>query len=351
MLNGAIRWTLKAALMALALPCLGALSACESMYEAKAVKTYPAPGKLVDVGGGRRIQIDCRGTGGPTVVFQSGGDMLGSLAWTPVHDKIAATTRACAYSRAGILWSDPASGKFEPEEVARDLHAALAAAGEKPPYVLVAHSRGGLYNMIYAGLYKDEVAGLVFADSSHPDQEAKFEEAGLPRGEYVTPAQELGLAFRWTGLMRLETYPADPSIKEQVNAFYPKSAAANAREARGRGETLEVAGRYRDLINWPVVVLARELPEQSQARRDLDRHDAYLLSADGLDAGIKAPVNEVVWRKLQADISTWSSRGRLQIVPESNHAFFFFKPEVVVGAVNEVLAANRVVRRPAALVE
>jgi hypothetical protein len=53
----------------------------------------------------------------------------------------------------------------------------------------------------------------------------------------------------------------------------------------------------------------------------------------------------VVWRRLQADLATWSSRARLQIVPESNHAFFFHRPDVVASAVDEVLAASRVVRR------
>ena len=155
----------QAILFALALPCLASLAGCESFLAAEAEKSHPVQGRLVDVGG-RRIQIDCRGEGGPTVVFQSGGDMLGSLAWKPVLEKISKSARACAYSRAGILWSDPASGAFKPEDAARDLHAALGAAGEKPPYVLVAHSRGGLYNMIFAGLYKDEIAGMVFADSS-----------------------------------------------------------------------------------------------------------------------------------------------------------------------------------------
>jgi len=336
-------------MLALALPLLAALAGCESFLAAEATKAHPVQGKLVDVGGGRHIQIDCRGENGPTVVFQSGGDMLGSLGWTPVLKKVSQTARACAYSRAGILWSDPATGQFNPEEVARDLHAALEAAGEKPPYVLVAHSRGGLYNMIFAGLYRDEIAGLVFADSSHPDQELRFREAGLAAGEYVTPTQELGLAFRWTGLLRLTPYPTDPSIADDVKAFFPKSAEANAREARQRARTLAIAGQYRDFQNWPVVVLARELPEQTQARRKADAHDAYLLSVDGLEAGMSTPVNEVVWRKLQADLATWSSRGRLQIVPESNHAFFFFKPDVVVSAISEVLAAVRVVRRPAPL--
>ena len=248
------------------------------MYEAQAVREHPAPGKLVAVEDGRRIHIDCRGTGSPTVVFQSGGDLMGALGWQPVMQQVSQKSRACAYSRAGILWSDPASDAFTPEEVARDLHAALDAAGESGPYVLVSHSRGGLYSMIFAGLYKDEIAGMVFADSSHPDQEAKFRQAGLSVGDYVSPAQELALAFKWTGLMRLSDYPADPAIAETVNAFYPKSAEANAREARQRSATMTEAGKHRDLQNWPVVVLARELPQQTQARKRADAHDAYLLS-------------------------------------------------------------------------
>jgi pimeloyl-ACP methyl ester carboxylesterase len=320
------------------------LSGCETIFEAAAVRAHPVQGRLVDVGG-RRIQIDCQGEGGPTVVFQAGGDMLGALGWKPVMARVSTSARACAYSRAGILWSDPANGAFAPEEVAHDLHAALEAVGEKPPYVLVAHSRGGLYNLIFAGLYRNEIAGMVFADASHPDQEQRFREAGLRVGDYVSPAQELGLAFKWTGFMRLSSYPSDASITADVNAFYPKSAEANAREARARSKTMEVAGRYRDLLNWPLVVLARELPEQTQARRRADAHDAYLLSADGLVAGSDTPESEVVWRRMQADLATWSSRGRLEIVPDSNHAFFFYRPDVVAEAIREVLTASRVVRR------
>jgi len=331
--------------MLAALAALPLLAACETLFEAQARREHPAPGRLVDVGGNRHIQIDCRGKGSPTIVFQSGGDLMGSLAWAPVMEKAAAKSRACAYSRAGILWSDPAPGAFDPREVAADLHAALKAAGETGPYLLVSHSRGGLYSMIFAGLYRDEIAGLVLADSSHPDQEQRFREAGLLVGDYVTPAQEFALAFKWTGLMRLSSYPADPSIAGDVNAFYPKSAEADAREARARSLTMAEAGKYRDWQNWPVVVLARELPEQTQARRRADDHDAYLLSADGLVAGSDTPESEIIWRRLQADLATWSSRARLEIVPESNHAFFFYRPEVVLGAIDEVLAASRVVRR------
>lgn len=332
----------------LALPLMPPLAGCESLFAASAAKKFPVQGQLAEVADGRRIQMDCRGSGSPTVVFQSGGDMIGSLGWTPVLEKAQSVSRVCAYSRAGMMWSDPASGKFQPEEVARDLRAALQAAGEKPPYVLVAHSRGGLYNMIYAGMFPDDIAGLVFADSSHPDQDAEFRKAGVAVGEPITPIQEAGLALSWTGVMRLVPYQTDPSIEAPVRAYYPKSAAANARESRGRKKTLEVAGHYRDFRNWPVVVLARELPTQTQARLASDARNAYNLSGDAMSpqtAGV-AP-REAVWRKLQADIATWSSRGRLQVVPDSNHAFFFFRPDVIVDAVTDVVRASRVVTRPA----
>src|SRR5579859_1661185 len=71
---------------------------------------YPAPGRLVDIGGGRRIQIECRGSGSPTVILETGLDWLGALSWAKVYDPVAQYTHTCAYSRAGIVWSDDKPG-------------------------------------------------------------------------------------------------------------------------------------------------------------------------------------------------------------------------------------------------
>ena len=141
----------------------------ESIARKQAAEKYPAPGKLVDIGD-RKIQLDCRGAGSPTVVLESGLDNLGSLSWAKVHDSIAQTTRVCAYSRAGIMWSDPAPGDFDSKRTAQDLHAALTKAGEKTPWVMVGHSLGGPHIMMFTSLFDKEVAGLVFVDASHPDQ-------------------------------------------------------------------------------------------------------------------------------------------------------------------------------------
>jgi pimeloyl-ACP methyl ester carboxylesterase len=42
--------------------------------------------------------------------------------------------------------------------------------GLKPPYLLVAHSLGGIFANLYARVYPDKVSGVVFVDSPHPSE-------------------------------------------------------------------------------------------------------------------------------------------------------------------------------------
>src|SRR5262249_52450271 len=123
------RWILRlAAGIVGVLVLAGALGAAYEAHARSQVREqYPPLGKLIDIGG-RRIQLDCRGTGSPVVVFEAGRDINGSLSWYRVHDDVARITRACAYSRAGILWSDPTPGPHTAKAEALDLSTALAGA-------------------------------------------------------------------------------------------------------------------------------------------------------------------------------------------------------------------------------
>jgi pimeloyl-ACP methyl ester carboxylesterase len=44
----------------------------------------------------------------------------------------------------------------------------LRAAGVEPPYVYVGHSIGGIYALAYSAAYPDEIAGVVYVDSTDP---------------------------------------------------------------------------------------------------------------------------------------------------------------------------------------
>jgi hypothetical protein len=62
---------------------------------------------LVDIGGGRKIYLECRGTGSPTVVLVGGlrasaeDWSIGDKSAPPVFPEVAKFTRVCAYDRPG----------------------------------------------------------------------------------------------------------------------------------------------------------------------------------------------------------------------------------------------------------
>jgi pimeloyl-ACP methyl ester carboxylesterase len=107
------------------------------------------------------------GAGQPTVVLQSGlGD--GRAPWAAVVSKLSATHAVFSYDRPGYGQSSATAEARDPCSVAAELHGVLNAAGVTPPYVLVGHSLGGLYQYAFARLYPAEVAALVLLDPTHP---------------------------------------------------------------------------------------------------------------------------------------------------------------------------------------
>jgi pimeloyl-ACP methyl ester carboxylesterase len=143
---------------------------------------YALEGRLVDVGG-RRLYLDCRGGGSPVVVFEAGygSDAAG---WGTVFPEVARLTRACAYDRANRGRSDP-RGRHAASEAADDLARLLARAGERPPYVLVGHSLGGVYVRVFADRHRPDVAGLVLVDPFLPEIVRRLIDAtaGLPQAD------------------------------------------------------------------------------------------------------------------------------------------------------------------------
>lgn len=305
----------------------------EAMVRARVAREFPAPGQLVDVGG-RRIQLDCRGAGAPTVVLESGLDALGSLSWSAVQDSIAATTRVCAYTRAGILWSDSAAAPFDTIGAASDLHAALKSAGEEAPFVLVGHSIGGLYSVKYAELYGADIAGLVLVDSSHPDQVARLEEATGASMSLATGVMSFGARIAWTGILRftdLDGAPprAPPAVHKAVAAYMPIALPALVSETKALPATFATTRQGPRLGSRPLIVLtamAEMSAEELQSMSMTPEQGRQKLAA---------------WLALQNEIATWSTDTRHELVRDSSHYIQFDRPDVVVGAVREIVDSIR----------
>lgn len=159
---------------------------------------------LVDIGNGRQIYLECRGAGAPTVVLISGGwesgwiwtyalapdDPVQALTYdafsvgqgkpeklaTAVFPSVATFTRVCLYDRPnttignditeerGGRVSTPVPQPHALADDVEDLEAVLSAAGERGPFVLVAHSYGGLIAELFARTYPKDMAGEVLVD-------------------------------------------------------------------------------------------------------------------------------------------------------------------------------------------
>jgi pimeloyl-ACP methyl ester carboxylesterase len=230
-LTGLGRWLLTPVLFFLAAASIGATVQDVTAHLENA---YPAPGKTYSVGD-HRLHIDCQGTGGPTVVLFNGLGEI-SASWARISDDARATTRVCAYDRAGQGWSDDAARPQDGATAAEDLHTLLAAAGEKGPFVLVGHSIGGPYAMTYAEQYPEQVAGIVMLDSSSPYQftaipSYPIQHAVMQRGYAILPTlTRLGLGPVIAGGSQL---PADDA--DRVDAMNSTSRAMrNARDELSR---------------------------------------------------------------------------------------------------------------------
>ncbi len=123
----------------------------------------------------------------PVVVFESG---LGndSTVWSQVIDRLPGNLSLVSYDRPGLGKSEADGQTPTASHIAEVLHSALTQVSQ-PPYLLVGHSWGGARVRAFAGMYPDEVAGLVFVDPTYfngsdaGDQREIFDPMGLPHGQ------------------------------------------------------------------------------------------------------------------------------------------------------------------------
>lgn len=315
---------------------------CLAQEAPKAVVSDPVYTKaqrLVDVDHGRRMNIYCRGTGSPTVVFDAGlADS--SSSWGLVQPAIAASTRACSYDRAGLGFSDPASRASTARNIAEDLHALLAAANIKPPYLLVGHSSSGMSVRVYADRYLDEVVGMVLVDPSHEDQWVRFWAIGAGQKEQMDAslreqAQCVDAAKKGfvkdTPIYKQCLGYVDPHVSQAINEAHRTIAATpgwqaaflSERESTPYASAEQTRATRKTFDDMPIIVLTHA-PEKAQNETQEQGDQRTLLRED-----------------LHSQIAAMSTRGINIIVPNAGHYIQFDRPQIVIDAVNEAIAISR----------
>jgi pimeloyl-ACP methyl ester carboxylesterase len=214
-------------------------------------KRFIGLGRMVDVGGGRRIYVSDMGeamVAGPTVIFES-GIAATSQNWLRVQQSVAGYTRAVSYDRGGLGWSSACASERTPTNIAGELHELLQLAGIPGPYVLVGHSFGGLVVRRYAALYPDDVAGVVLVDPMRIEEWPPVNEsqrALLNRGIRMAG---FGIPVARFGLARLATTSLLCRSGRASRAF--SRAAGNGGIHVMQRITCEVGKMPREV--WPIV--------------------------------------------------------------------------------------------------
>lgn len=274
-----------------------------------------APGRLIDVGG-RRLHFLSKGaSAGPTVIFEAGlSQYTANSTLSLAQDAIAPFARVCTYDRAGLGWSDPAPEGWTQAGMVADLHALLAAAGEPGPYVIVAHSLGGLLARTYARTYPDEVVGLVLLDATSDED---FEELAAARAVTV-PQLDAAISASRPGLPVIGL-PAGTS-PEVVLAFTPEVLRGVKVEFEALDRLpaeMKQPGGFGDLGDLPLIVVRRGRTEQPPSAADL-RH-----------------------QRVQENLAGLSTNSALIVAQNSGHTIPLDEPAVVADAVRRMLDALR----------
>ncbi|MFK2879320.1 alpha/beta fold hydrolase [Rhodanobacter hydrolyticus] len=309
---------------------------------AEPIITNPAYTKavqLVDVGGDRRLNIYCRGTGSPAVIFDSGLSDT-SIAWALVQPAISKKNVTCSYDRAGLGFSDAATRPSTASNDVDDIHRALKVIGIRPPYVLVGHSAGGMAVRVFADRYRDEVVGMVLVDPSHEDQTKRIDAIKATEGR---APKHNGQVDR-TCLNALvgdeipKTSPVytqcvgepDPRYSQAINdamlVYAAKrkyqEAVASERQSFGGASADQTRATRRHFGDMPIIVLSTTYPRWKKfTKEQFDKRNAMK-------------------QELHHELATMSTRGVYEFVPQSSHLVSYDRPDAVIDAIRRVLVSS-----------
>jgi len=295
----------------------------------------PPVGQLVDIGG-RRLHCHCTGSGTPTVMVENGSSSF-SIDWALVQAGVSKFDRICTYDRAGFAWSDRGPEDNGVEQTMDDLHMLLHSSAMSGPYVLVGHSMGGMFVRAYQRRYPEDVVGLVLVDAT-PEEELEY----LWHGK-STPGIFLtydALDSVYAPLIR--NPPTPPELPTEVGEPYDR-LPPDLQHARLWAQRLFLS-RIDMPHSWITAESWRQEFVALRNRRLASPHGLGDLPLIVVRRGLRT--NDVL-NKRESELAELSSRGRLIVATKSDHQVHLYEPDVVTGAIRDVVSDARS-RKPVA---
>jgi pimeloyl-ACP methyl ester carboxylesterase len=261
---------------------------------------------------------------------------------------VAEVTRACAYDRAGMGWSDAGPLPRTAARLATELRELLRAGEIPPPYILVGHSFGGLVMRLFACRHPADTAGLILLEPAHPEQWAEPSETDrqlIERGtrlcRHGVVAARLGVARLVSGLVALGALaPARALValasrgglgREDEGILAPVwKLPPEARRTLGHVWT---EPKFFEALGSQIESICESATAVRSAAR-AGHGDVPLVTISSAGASERR-------LRLDAGLARLSSRGRHVLSSASSHWIPLDDPAIVIETVREMVEAAR----------
>ncbi len=298
---------------------------------------YPAPGKLVDVGG-YRLHVLCEGPRTRRTVVWLGGSYSQALWVYPSHKEMAKTDRSCIIDRGGLGWSDTGPFPRTVDRVVSETRKALIGAGEKAPFVMIGHSYGGLYAANYANRFPQDVAGMVLLDPTAPGWIGLEGSFGCQPGD-GSPLTMLGTMFGLAYVDALNPLrrPDPNPTRDRLGKLWEPLVTWELRpEARwsSRSAMQEVCRNFYSIVRTPgalgdvPMLLIPQTPDVAQQIK---------YAPPGLSDAERRNYFQFL-RTVSTEMAAMSSRSRVVYAPkDATHFFLDTQPDWTMAQVRDFL--------------
>jgi pimeloyl-ACP methyl ester carboxylesterase len=299
---------------------------------------------------GRDLHFVCMGKGSPTVILTAGlGD--DASAWSNIQPSMARISRTCAWDRPGFALSDGSPAKQTVLTTGADLEAALTRGAIKGPYILVGHSLGAFETLLFADRHLKAVAGILLIDPSYPGQTAflrrtrpsTFEPNQDRRGQSVAFLRKCAAGLRSGAIKPGGSDPescfAYPPIYPPVFKAALDAKIANPIQYESLASFLENADDGSDLVVNPARNYA-DIPLIVLTATRMNMWAGITKNQEAEQAAFA-----VEWNRAHDAYAALSTRGINARVPDAGHYIQRDKPQVVLDALEAVVAAARKPRK------
>ncbi len=267
--------------------------------------------------------------------------------WAAVYRLLKPFVRTYLYDRSGYGQSDTApaaENAVSGRRIAAELEMLLMVAKIDPPYILVAHSWGGILSRQFLAQLRsppDDIAGMVLVDAN--------QERTLDFLDWRDPAIWAVIGNldtkEVTGLSRNHRLSDDEWREYQDDENSPKHKKQAVAEMEAYAESFEMLASQHQLHRDPPLLGGRPLCViMGRNHGDLKKlYEAGVKEGNGTDAQRSFfRLNLETWdekdRQLQSEQLSLSHHSRFVVAPqESGHNVHLTQPELIVDQVRWVL--------------